>query len=303
MKFGVRYDRTTQIVTAIVVAVLAVVAIGTRSAWMSGLAVAIIAAGWAWSTRGYAVEDGVLIVRLPIRKVRLALDATCDIRLATEEDLRGSLRLFGSGGFFGYYGLYRTASLGRCDWYVTDRSRMVVLKSAGRTLVLSPADPESFIDAVVRAAKREPVAPPAAWRGWIVPAGAIPIAAAAIAFAFLYSPGAPGVTLAHDGLSIHDRFYPVTIKASDVDIPNIRVVDLASSAEWRPVWRTNGFANSHYRAGWFRLRNGQTARLYQAGSGRLVLLPPKGSGNPVLLQAGDPDRFIAQVRTAWSGGS
>lgn len=301
MTFAVRYDRATTIVSAIVAAVLAVAAIGAQSAWIAGLAVVIVAAGWAFSNRGYSVEDGVLIIRTPFGNVRVPLDAAFSVRLASDDDLRGSLRLFGSGGFFGYYGLYRTTSLGRCNWYVTDRSRMVVLKTAGRTLVLSPADPEAFIAAVSSAAKTEPVTPPPVWRAWIITAGAVLIAAAAAAFAFLYSPGAPRVTLARDGLAIHDRFYPVTLKASEVDIPNIRVVDLANDPDWRPAWRTNGFANKHYRAGWFRLKNGQTVRLYQADSRLLVLLPPKAKGDPVLLEAADPDEFIAQVRREWSG--
>jgi hypothetical protein len=107
--------------------------------------------------------------------------------------------------------------------------------------------------------------------------------------------------LTPQSLTIHDRFYPVTLPAASVDIEHIRVIDVGVDTEWRPRGRTNGFANGHYRSGWFRLAGGKTVRLYQAGSGRLVLLPPKGDGAAVLLEARDPEKFLREVRREWAG--
>ena len=36
-----------------------------------------------------------------------------------------------------------------------------------------------------------------------------------------------------------------------------------------------------------------------AASRRMVLLPPSGEGNPVLLEVADPDGFVTQLRAAW----
>jgi hypothetical protein len=121
-----------------------------------------------------------------------------------------------------------------------------------------------------------------------------------VALAFLYSPGPPSYTLTPNSLTINDRFYPVTLNAGSVDVEHIRVVDIRNDPEWRPTGRTNGFANSHYRSGWFRIANGQEARMYWATGSRLVLLPPKGTAVPVLMEASDPERFIEEVRQAWS---
>jgi hypothetical protein len=100
-------------------------------------------------------------------------------------------------------------------------------------------------------------------------------------------------------LTIHDRFYPVTLSRADVDMARVRMVDFAVDREWRPTARTNGFANSHYHSGWFGLANGQKVRLYRADATRLVLLPPSGKGPAVLLEAKDPERFIDDLRAAW----
>jgi hypothetical protein len=119
--------------------------------------------------------------------------------------------------------------------------------------------------------------------------------------AFTYAPGPPRFDLTSSNLTIHDRFYPVVVAAANVDLARVRVVDIKQDPEWRPTRRTNGFANSHYRSGWFRTANGQKAEMYWADSSRLVLLPPKGSGSPpVLLEVGQPEQFIERLRQEWA---
>jgi hypothetical protein len=88
-----------------------------------------------------------------------------------------------------------------------------------------------------------------------------------------------------------------------VDVEHIRVIDLDVDAEWRPTRRTNGFANTHYRSGWFRVASGRIVRMYRADSRRLVLLPPKGDGAAVLLETREPEKFVVEVRQKWSGPS
>jgi hypothetical protein len=43
--------------------------------------------------------------------------------------------------------------------------------------------------------------------------------------------------------------------------------------------------------------------LYRADSQIVVLLPPKGAGAPVLYQAADPEKFVRELRIAWSASS
>jgi len=86
-----------------------------------------------------------------------------------------------------------------------------------------------------------------------------------------------------------------------VDVSGIRIVDLAADPQWRPTLRTNGFSNSHYHSGWYRVASGQKVRLYRTTGEKLVLLPPKGTGVPVLYQPAAPERFLAEVRRQWAG--
>lgn len=244
------------------------------------------------------------------------LDDVREVRHATPEDSRGCVRLWGSGGFFGYYGLFRSAALGSFTAYLTSRTNNVVVVTGSKTALLSPDDVEGFLSAIravapvsgigvapayAQAPARRSTAIP-----WIVGL-AVGIAALGLVVAAMeYSPGPPAYTLTSTSLTIHDRFYPVTLQRGTVDIAGIRVVDIATERGWRPTLRTDGFANAHYQSGWFRVENGQNVRMYRAGGTELVLLPPRGSGNAVLYQAvlyqaGDPGDFVRAIRAAWAG--
>ena len=61
---------------------------------------------------------------------------------------RGSLRLIGNAGLFAFTGLYRNKRLGMYRLFATDFAQAVVLKRAGRTIVVSPASSQAFVDVV-----------------------------------------------------------------------------------------------------------------------------------------------------------
>jgi hypothetical protein len=311
-RFSASYDTPTKVISTLACLVLLIAAVAVHNLPVAGLALAVFGVGFAYSPREYVVSDGAITVKRLIGDVRIPLEGVREARAITKDDLRGCIRLWGSGGLFGYYGLFRTRTLGTSTWYVTNRSHAVVVRTAAKTVLFSPDDKEAFLLALGNAAPTGASFTPEPFTG-IQPAGspvsvgvlvgvAIAISAAGLAvWAMRYSPGPPAYTLTNDALTIHDKFYPVTLQASAVDVAHIRVVDLAEEPDWRPVARTNGFANSHYRSGWFRAANGRAMRLYQGDGFRLVLLPPAGNGVPVLYQAKAPDDFVQEITERWSG--
>jgi hypothetical protein len=176
-------------------------------------------------------------------------------------------------------------------------------------VVLSPDDVTGFLAAVGPFTPTEPVtdrAPLASDAGsgvgraiGIAVGAAIGVVGLAFGlFCVTYSPGTPRYTVDAQSLTIRDLFYPVTVRAADVDVDRIRVVDWAVDADWRPTARTNGFANSHYRSGWYRVANGEKVRMYRADGTRLVMIPSR-AGAPVLLEVQDPERFVEELRRLW----
>lgn len=306
MEFPTSLDRTTKWISLFVCVLVVGVSLLAQQGFVLLLGFLILALSYAYSPRGYVVSGDSIVVKRLIGDVRVPLEGIHTARRVMSDDLRGCFRLFGSGGMFGYYGLFRTSALGRCTWYVTNRRNMVVLVTGSRTVLFSPDDVDRFLAAIPGVPVPEVASGQAAdvdkkwfmpsiWIGFAVGVPALVLAVLAIQ----YSPGPPEVTLTRDALIIHDRFYGVTLNAADVDVSQIRTVDIRTDRGWRPAGRTNGFSNSHYHCGWYRVPNGQKVRLYWANGSPLVLLPPKGNQAPVLLEVNDPARFIEDLRKEW----
>jgi hypothetical protein len=306
--FSASYDRGAKILSALVCLGLLAVVVLVHNFILGGLSLLVLAICVAYSPRSYVIEGQSIVVRRLAGAARIGLEDVREARRVTAEDLRGCIRLRGSSGFFGYYGLFRTAKLGKCTWYVTDRSKSVVVITQAKTVLLSPDDTDGFLSAIRVVAPRSTAvegAPEFAGPRRLSPLGTTIVVCIVLAVISLavaassYAPGPPGYTLTSDALTIHDRFYPVTLRAPEVDLSGMRIVDLDQNTPWRPVRRTNGFANSHYQSGWFLAANGVKVRLYRAGGSRAVLLPPTGAGSPVLYQAADPELLVEQIRAQW----
>lgn len=310
--FAASYDRTTQIIS-----LTSIVLVGSLAFFIHSVPVVVLAAlltllTYAYSPRGYTVGERRIRVHRLAGDALVPLDSVVEARRVTKDEVRGVVRLWASGGLFGYFGLFRMPKFGNTQWYVTNLANRIVVVTAGRTALFSPDDVEGFLTAVgvegpvVVGRSRGGImgaSPGNAWK-WKLILGA-PFAVALVVivivtFAVRYSPGPPHYTLSRESLKIEDRFYPVTVPASSVDVGRIRVIDFARDGEWRPVARTNGFANSHYWSGWFRAVNGNSVRLYWAQGKSLVFIP--ASEAPVLVESADAEGLAAELRRAWGGG-
>ena len=123
--FSVSYDRTTKTVTALACVLLAIPAAAIHNFAVRIIAILTVLVSFAFSVRSYSYAEGVVVVNRLIGNVRVPLAGLREARPVTPDDLAGCIRLWGSGGMFGYYGWFRTAKLGTCKWYVTDRNKAV----------------------------------------------------------------------------------------------------------------------------------------------------------------------------------
>ncbi len=149
--FSASYDTATKIISVVVCAGFLVAAVAIHNIAIVCLAPAIIILAFAFSPRAYVISAGSLTVKRLIGGVRIPLDGIREARAATKDDLRGGIRLWGNGGLFGYYGLFRTRALGVCSWYVTNCHHIVVIKTGAKTILFSPDDREGFLSAITAA--------------------------------------------------------------------------------------------------------------------------------------------------------
>lgn len=117
--------------------------------------IGFIMLGAIFGVYGYSLQEKELrIIRLGWSK-DIPYSEITDIEYSPDAML-GSLRKFGIGGFFSYYGLFRNRVIGDYKAYATHRKNTVVITTKeGKKIVVTPSDPVRFAEELKNAAERD----------------------------------------------------------------------------------------------------------------------------------------------------
>lgn len=155
MEFNAPWSETLRLMSlgAAGVIILAVVLATVKHPWWIRLTAMVVAAAfllgsWGFAPAGYRVDSARVTIKRLMSDVVIARQAIRAVRLFEDADGEGMSRTAGNGGLFGYYGKYKSDKLGSHVWYVTDMSKRVVLETTDGVVVVSPDDPEMFIQAL-----------------------------------------------------------------------------------------------------------------------------------------------------------
>lgn len=96
---------------------------------------------------GYEAGPGELRIRRLLWSTRVRLDGLSRA-WADPQAMSRSLRIWGNGGLYSFTGYFHNPALGRYRAFVTDSTCAVVLALPGRTVVVSPAEPRAFLQAL-----------------------------------------------------------------------------------------------------------------------------------------------------------
>mgnify|MGYP006280510117 FL=1 len=95
--------------------------------------------------RGYTVtEDG-----LSVRRLLWETSVPLGVIRSVEHDpkaMTGAIRTWGNGGLYSFSGRYRSGRLGSFRAFVNDYHNCVVIKTVSGTVVVSPGNPELFVE-------------------------------------------------------------------------------------------------------------------------------------------------------------
>lgn len=109
-----------------------------------GLPILVIGVTLPFAVRGYALTAEEILVKRAGWTTHLPLAGLQSVT-GDNEAMRGSIRLLGNGGLFSFTGSFWNRRLGRYRALATDPDRAVVLRYAGRKVVITPHDPQQFI--------------------------------------------------------------------------------------------------------------------------------------------------------------
>ena len=97
-----------------------------------------------FTIRGYTVTRDELHIQRLFWKTRIPLKNLKSAQI-NPEAFRKCIRTCGNGGLFSFSGFYYSKSVGHFRALVTDLANPVVLRFEKRTLVISPSEPEAFL--------------------------------------------------------------------------------------------------------------------------------------------------------------
>lgn len=109
-----------------------------------GILTAIYFGTYVYRVTGYTLSGDALTIHRPISNVTYSRQTIESVRMVTKEQLQFTIRTFGVGGFWGYFGEFYNPAFGKMTWYVTRRDQMVLIKTDNNTILLSPDDIDSF---------------------------------------------------------------------------------------------------------------------------------------------------------------
>jgi Bacterial PH domain len=94
----------------------------------------------------YSLTTDKLIIHRLFRNIIIERKDIKSIEQIDKEKIKGTLRNFGVGGLFGYFGKFTNRDLGRMTWYATRRDNIVLVQTIGnKKIILTPNEPQKFV--------------------------------------------------------------------------------------------------------------------------------------------------------------
>jgi|LakMenE18May11ns_1017448.scaffolds.fasta_scaffold9707433_2 hypothetical protein len=95
----------------------------------------------------YIILDELLVIHRPLLDIKIALSEIENIVVLDGQELKGTIRTFGVGGLWGYWGRFANSRIGAMKWYATRMSNAVLITTGNnKKIVLTPDDPELFVE-------------------------------------------------------------------------------------------------------------------------------------------------------------
>jgi hypothetical protein len=201
-------------------------------------------------------------------------------------------------------GWFRLANGSKALLFMTDWDRAVLVPTTENfDLLVSPADPQGFLDALRHPAavttfslssSSSPSPSVLSWFMRVLPL--LPLAIAALMGYIAYSTRGVRFEVLNEGLRIRGDLFGRLIPRGSLRISDARIVDLKQEPALRPFLRTSGVGLPGYCSGWFRLKDRTRSLLFLTDRSRAVYLPT-ADGYSLLISPADPEGFLAALRS------
>lgn len=102
----------------------------------------------------YAIDELGIIVHKKILPKTILFDNIASIETIAYKELKVRLRLWGSGGLWGWFGIFLSAEYGKLNMQITEKNNLLLISTKDeKYIVLSPTEVIAFAEAVKKGMK------------------------------------------------------------------------------------------------------------------------------------------------------
>lgn len=158
MNFKVTPDKPVKVITVIIlltfllsISTLIGIFITEKMIILPVLAVFLVLVffiAFAYRPISYTVTKEQLIINRLAGAVVIPRSSIKSVAIIHRNVVDGSLRTFGVGGLFGYYGRFSNAKFGAMTWYVRRMDHLVFINTVEEKILVSPDDINGFAAAL-----------------------------------------------------------------------------------------------------------------------------------------------------------
>ncbi|MDI1235468.1 MAG: PH domain-containing protein [bacterium] len=89
----------------------------------------------------YQFESDAIIVKRSVKDLRIYFTEISEVLALQRSDLTGTIRTFGVGGLFGYFGKFRNKKYGKMNWYASQsKNYLLLILKNGEKIIITPDD-------------------------------------------------------------------------------------------------------------------------------------------------------------------
>jgi Bacterial PH domain len=160
MIFKASLDKLTLFVTIIITILFLAIGIGSIylekdgksdvPIYVDAFLFLIYVMSYALSPKSYEINEKSLIIKRPFKDVIIDRSQIASATAVESSALRWSVRTFGVGGLFGYFGKFWNKEFGDMTWYASQRSHTVLITTNDQQkIILTPDQEVAFVKEVM----------------------------------------------------------------------------------------------------------------------------------------------------------
>jgi len=112
------------------------------------LLLAILGGCFLFAPLAYSIHNNTFFIHRRIGKISIPIEKIKNVSILAKNELKGTIRTFGVGGLFGYFGKFYHKNQGNLTYYATKRENIILLVTDDLSKIIITPDDLSLAEVI-----------------------------------------------------------------------------------------------------------------------------------------------------------